>query len=85
MDVTVKDREGVWFVGLGAYAGDGFGRSVSPPRDFGENGHDYELEAGCEPALDESAMKVIHSLMAERLTARLSRRFDEADAAKVSV
>ena len=100
MDVTVKDQDGIWFVGRGARGGrddgDGYSRGGDsswedrPVRDFGPRGHDYEreggeAEAGGEPALSEEQVTLIDELIARRLAARLTRQFDVADTTKAEL
>ena len=90
LGVTVKDKEGIWFVGRGSYGGGGYGGyderrpAMAPrePRDFGPKGHDYEREAMDEHPLDEATISRIDETMARRLEARLARRFPDADQAK---
>lgn len=57
------------------------GRRERKPRDFGPNGHDYEMTGnGIDPSICTLEVKEINSLLAERLQAKMSRDFQTADA-----
>lgn len=51
----------------------------SRDRDFGPNGHDYQLAEDAGPMVSSLAESEIHSLLAERLAAKMARDFRTAD------
>jgi cysteinyl-tRNA synthetase len=92
--VGVFDKDYSWRTGCSA-AGSGmrggdFGRGGDSrngresPRgqrrnNFGPNGHDYELSFDAGPNQSDLSDEEIHEKLAERLQAKMSRRFDVAD------
>lgn len=86
MGVTVFDRDFKWFVtGSGAGRFDrersdrNGARSPRAPMDFGPLGHDYSRASDDMAQLSPDAIAAIDRLLAARLAAKMSRRFDEAD------
>ena len=65
MGVSLRDREKTW--------------TCRPPKDFGPLGHDYERAADDDTPFDEATLAKINELLAQRLQAKLTRAFDEAD------
>ena len=61
----MRDREKTW--------------TCRPPKDFGPLGHDYERAADDDTPFDEATLAKINELLAQRLQAKLTRAFDEAD------
>lgn len=50
------------------------------PRDFGPNGHDYQLAPNAGPNASSLSESEIHRRIAERLRSKMSRNFSHADA-----
>lgn len=92
--VGIDDRGRTWRTGCSA-SGSGmrFGgggnrrgdRGVRRERNFGPNGHDYEMSSGSGPNSSPLSDKEIHSLLAERLQAKMSRKFDIADTIQIDL
>ena len=90
--VGVDDREQSWRTGCsksgsgGRSYGGGRGRD-SPDRgrgrnsrkNFGPNGHDYDMSSDAGESKSPLSENDIHGLIAKRLQAKLSRNFDDAD------
>lgn len=57
----------------------GRGNDRRPRKDFGPNGHDYSPSEDMGSITSELSEPEIHGLLAERLEAKMSRRFDVAD------
>ena len=90
--VQVWDRDGIWRTGASA-SGSGMRRREStpqrgrgggnrpprPPKEFGPTGHDYQLSQDAGPPVVELSEPEIHSLIAARLRAKMSRNFEKAD------
>ncbi len=98
--VGIDDRERTWRTGCSASGsgmrfGGGGGnrrgdnrrgeRGVRRERNFGPNGHDYEMSPGSGPNSSSLSEKEIHSLLAERLQAKMSRKFDIADTIQIDL
>eukprot|EP00521_Asterionellopsis_glacialis_P012310 CAMPEP_0195308814 /NCGR_PEP_ID=MMETSP0707-20130614/38422_1 /TAXON_ID=33640 /ORGANISM="Asterionellopsis glacialis, Strain CCMP134" /LENGTH=703 /DNA_ID=CAMNT_0040373101 /DNA_START=114 /DNA_END=2226 /DNA_ORIENTATION=- len=73
--------------GGGGRFGGGAGRGRGPRRErnFGPNGHDYELSSDAGPNQTSLADEEIHGLIAERLQAKLNRDFNTADRIQVDL
>ena len=88
--VGVYDKERTWRTGASAGgSGQKFGgggrrqqggrRGGSRDRDFGPNGHDYELSDDAGANASSLSEDEIHAMIAERLQAKLGRDFQTAD------
>lgn len=88
--VAVDDKERIWRTGASASgSGRTFGSRLSgkdrgprkdrKPRDFGPNGHDYFITEDAGSNVSSLTDSQIHSLLADRLQAKMSRSFDVAD------
>jgi cysteinyl-tRNA synthetase len=84
--VAIFDREKVWRSGCST---GGSGMKWRPnqeneraprKRNFGPNGHDYQLAQGAGPNTSSLTEEEIHALLAERLEYKLNRQFRDADA-----
>lgn len=88
--VMVRDKERVWRSGCSA---NGSGRRFSSDRnqdsrgsgrfrqkDFGPNGHDYNMARDAGPINSPLSEEKIHALIAERLQCKLNRDYSTADA-----
>ncbi|KAJ1624259.1 hypothetical protein T492DRAFT_1048473 [Pavlovales sp. CCMP2436] len=91
MGVTVFDKDLTWFVGSpsdaatgdrGGYDERGARRA---PLDFGPLGHDYTRSSTCMAPLSTAQIETVNVLLAARLDAKISRDFDEADAAYAKI
>ncbi|KAL3936459.1 MAG: hypothetical protein SGBAC_008224 [Bacillariaceae sp.] len=76
--VMVRDREGTWRSGWGA-AGRRNGRRSRQLKDFGPNGHDYNLAENAGPSQSTLSEPEIHQKLAERLQCKLKRDYNTAD------
>lgn len=73
-----RDRDG----GRGGRGGRGGGRRQ---KDFGPNGHDYELSADASENTSQLSEEEIHSMLADRLQAKMSRNFQVADSIQMEL
>lgn len=92
--VGVYDRERTWRTGCSASGSgmrrgsrrDGGGqREPRRKKQFGPNGHDYHPCEDAGPIASSLSEPEIHSLLAKRLEAKLSRNFDVADGIQVEL
>lgn len=89
--VGVNDKDLTWRTGCsssgsGMRRGSGYGtnsigreRGRRRDRNFGPNGHDYDKSSDAGPNTSSLSEERIHSMIAERLQAKLNRSFDTAD------
>jgi len=91
--VGIDDRDKSWRTGVsrsGSGRGGGGGRRGGgtphrggggrrPRQDFGPNGHDYDMTGDAGPNASGFSTEEIHSMIAERLMAKLGRDFGTAD------
>jgi len=75
LSVVADDRRLQWFVNLRKTPRGRRGADAN----FGPLGHDYSQADDDEGSLDEDAIRTVNQLLALRLSAKLERRFDEAD------
>ncbi len=93
--VGVDDRSKTWRSGCstsgsgmrfgGGGRGGGGGRRGRRQRDFGPNGHDYEMSPDAGPNTSSLSVEEIHGLLAERLQAKMSRNFNVADSIQMDL
>jgi len=86
--VGVDDRERTWRTGCsssgsGMRFGGGRGRGRS--RDFGPTGHDYILSSDAGPNTSSLSIDEINSMLAQRLEAKMSRKFNIADSIQMEL
>lgn len=73
------ERGGRGDMNRGGRGGRGRGRGRGGNRNFGPNGHDYNLCAQAGPTSSHISESAIHAKVAERLMAKMNRDFDTAD------
>ena len=94
--VGVDDRSKTWRTGCsssgsgmrfggGGRGGRDRGRGRGRERDFGPNGHDYDISPDAGPNSSALADDKIHELLAERLQAKMSRNFNVADSIQIDL
>lgn len=97
--VRVLDREKMWRSGCsrsgsGRQWGGGSGGGRRPaqqrnrrqqPREFGPNGHDYNLSMDAGPNVSSMSEDEIHARIAERLQCKMTRNFRVADAIQMDL
>jgi len=88
--VGVDDRERTWRTGCsssgsGMRFGGGRGRGRGRSRDFGPTGHDYILSSDAGPNTSSLSIDEINSMLAQRLEAKMSRKFNIADSIQMEL
>jgi hypothetical protein len=82
--VYLNDRERTWGANTSVAAGY-LGNLSRMTRQFGPNGHDYQLCEDAGPPISPLSEDEIHNLIAERLWCRLKGEFVRADEIKVEL
>ncbi|GMI34224.1 hypothetical protein TrCOL_g13831 [Triparma columacea] len=86
-NVAVYDKDNAWEIVERGQRGGGRGRNQydRPQRqfDFGPTGHDYVRNEKDESVLSDEKIEEIDALLAERLQAKLTRKFDIADGIQI--
>lgn len=89
--VGVDDRERSWSTGRSPssgmrFGGGGGGRGGGRrQRDLGPNGHDYIVSSDAGPSTSPLGESEIHSMIAERLQAKMNRDFQTADVIQIDL